>query len=151
MGRSQRKPDLQPVITRLQYPLAPLHPLPDGAPHPAFPVTLLHYHLLTEDQLNSIAQYYHQDVRSPCVWMHGYPTTMNWDRDYLIHVGETRGVHARVNIKKRKFGRFIGLRGCETPQEESEDYMQWRTRTSERSIKGAGDLAFWGRSGFRRW
>lgn len=151
--KSQR-PSLAPVITRLQYPLAPLHPQPDGDPHPSFPRTLLHYHLLTEDQLDSIALYYHQVVsptKPTSVWIDEYPATMNWDTGYLAHVGHLHGAQARISTKKRKVGRFIGLRGCDTPLEEVEDFSRWRSRRDEVGIKGGDEFGYWGRRGFRRW
>lgn len=68
-------------IATLQLTLAPLVPLPRGPPHPAFPKTLLAFHLLTEDELDSIAHYYHQSTPGP--WTLRYPTSMNWDKDFL--------------------------------------------------------------------
>jgi hypothetical protein len=52
-------------IATLQLELAPLVPLPTGPPHPAFPKTLLAFHLLTEDELDSIAHHYHQSTPGP--------------------------------------------------------------------------------------
>ncbi|KAJ9625515.1 hypothetical protein H2203_004272 [Taxawa tesnikishii (nom. ined.)] len=57
-----KNPTLAKKIANLRLPLAPLVPLPSGPPHPAFPKTLLAYHLLTEDELDSIAHYYHQST-----------------------------------------------------------------------------------------
>ena len=56
-------------------------PLPSGPPHPAFPKTLLAFHLLTEDELDSIAHHYHQSTPGP--WTHHYPALMNWDKGFL--------------------------------------------------------------------
>jgi hypothetical protein len=56
-------------------------PLPTGPPHPAFPKTLLAFHLLTEDELDSIAHHYHQSTPGP--WTQHYPALMNWDKDFL--------------------------------------------------------------------
>lgn len=39
------------------------------------------YHLLTEEELDSIAHYYHQST--PGVWTMHYPACMNWDEDFL--------------------------------------------------------------------
>lgn len=74
-------PSLMKKIATLQLTLAPLVPLPRGPPHPAFPKTLLAFHLLTEDELDSIAHYYHQSTPGP--WTLLYPTSMNWDKDFL--------------------------------------------------------------------
>lgn len=68
-------------LATLRLPLAPLVPLPDGSPHAAFPRTLLAYHILTEEQLDSIAHYYHQST--PGFWTNQYPECMNWDKAFL--------------------------------------------------------------------
>ena len=147
----KQRPSLAPIITRLRFPLAPLHPLPEGSPHQAFPQTLMHYHLLTEEQLDSIARHYHQWTSSPCVWTYGYPTCANWNHEFLEHIGSTKGTEQKVNIKRRKIGKFIGLRGCETPVEETDEFERWMARRERLHIKGAGDLSFFGRRGFKRW
>lgn len=72
-------------IATLQLELAPLVPLPSGPPHPAFPKTLLAFHLLTEDELDSIAHHYHQSTPGP--WTQHYPALMNWDKDFLARRG----------------------------------------------------------------
>ncbi|GAB7345873.1 hypothetical protein MBLNU457_4120t1 [Dothideomycetes sp. NU457] len=68
-------------LATLRLPLAPLVPLPHGSPHAAFPRTLLAYHLLTEEELDSIAHYYHQST--PGFWTNQYPECMNWDKAFL--------------------------------------------------------------------
>ena len=72
---------LSQKIATLQLELAPLVPLPSGPPHPAFPKTLLAFHLLTEDELDSIAHHYHQSTPGP--WTQHYPALMNWDKEFL--------------------------------------------------------------------
>lgn len=69
---------------------------------------------------------------------------MRWDDEWLA---EKLDCTQRVNIKRRKVGRFIGLRSCETPIEEVEEYAKWKTRKEEAKIKG-DDFAFWGRRGW---
>jgi len=112
----------------------------------------LHYHLLTEDQLDSIAIYYHQNMRaiSPTIWTYGYPTNMNWDSEFLAHLAAERGMETRVRAKRRKVGRFIGLRGCETPTEERDERERWLARRDNMALK-TEDAAFWGRRGYRQW
>ena len=78
---TRRNSALLRKISTLQLTLAPLVPLPSGPPHPAFPRTLMAFHLLTEDELDSIAHYYHQSTPGP--WSDHYPSNMNWDKDFL--------------------------------------------------------------------
>jgi hypothetical protein len=78
---TRRNSTLAKKIATLQLRLAPLVPLPSGPPHPAFPKTLMAFHLLTEEELDSIAHYYHQSTPGP--WSNHYPASMNWDKDFL--------------------------------------------------------------------
>src|ERR1700742_974945 len=78
---TRRNSALVKKIATLQLHLAPLVPLPSGSPHPAFPRTLMGFHLLTEDELDSIAHYYHQSTPGP--WSNHYPANMNWDKEFL--------------------------------------------------------------------
>ncbi|KAK6433120.1 hypothetical protein LTR95_010699 [Oleoguttula sp. CCFEE 5521] len=78
---TRRSSALAAKIATLQLQLAPLVPLPSGPPHPAFPKTLLAFHLLTEDELDRIAHHYHQSTPGP--WTMHYPAVMNWDKDFL--------------------------------------------------------------------
>ncbi|KAI9878003.1 MAG: hypothetical protein M1830_002200 [Pleopsidium flavum] len=95
-------------LTHLTHALHPLLSLTTSAPHPAFPRTLLHYHLLSSSDLDSLAAYYHQ--LSPNPYMYLYPYTEN-GRSLGWSGGEGMGIEE----KRRKFGRFVGLTGCETP------------------------------------
>ena len=54
-----------------------------------------------EAQLDSLADFYHQRHHSQ--WSTRYPCPISW--------------HERLSMeeKRRKFGKFIGLRGCDTP------------------------------------
>lgn len=78
---TRRNSALTRKIATLQLELAPLVPLASGPPHPAFPKTLLAFHLLTEDELDSIAHHYHQSTPGP--WTQRYPALMNWDKEFL--------------------------------------------------------------------
>lgn len=78
---TRRNSALAKKIATLQLTLAPLVPLPSGPPHAAFPKTLMAFHLLTEDELDSIAHYYHQSTPGP--WSQHYPAQMNWDKEFL--------------------------------------------------------------------
>lgn len=218
--------DLLSEIDLLRSKLHPLYPQPGGPPHPKFPKTIMHWLLLTEDELDSIAQYYGQTT--PNTFTNTYPAPMGWDKDFLARPEETspqlmpwndqwlsdygfarrasssssssnsststlvapshgesepssptiptsdpasrsstsRSVHTlsnnhrrqrheplsssppeseppypetplplstteRVAIKRRKLGKFMGLRGCDTPVDE----MERRTRTLEARLE----------------
>ncbi|KAL9020972.1 MAG: hypothetical protein Q9185_001799 [Variospora sp. 1 TL-2023] len=118
-------------LTHLCTPLAPLLSVTSGAAHPAFPRTMLHYNLLTEDQLNELAHHYHQ--RTPSQWSLCYPLPVvgRWHvaddnngsapgRGQGQGPGQGQGV-ARLEDKRRRFGRFVGLRGCESPVDGGDD------------------------------
>lgn len=83
-------------IATLQLKLAPLVPLPSGPPHPSFPKTLMAFHLLSEDELDSIAHYYHQSTPGP--FSNHYPANMNWDKDFLAR--ETAQTSPRVHSRR---------------------------------------------------
>jgi len=50
----------------------------------------------------------------------------------------------RLMVKRRKFGKFIGLRGCETPMMEAERYILWCYMQVRRKIGWGGQDAFKG-------
>jgi hypothetical protein len=101
---------LRERIERLALSLAPLVRLTTGEIHPAFPKTLLHYHLLTDTQLDDLAHFYHQ--RTPSYWTMHYPKPMGW------RTGLT------IDEKRRKFGKFIGMMGCDTPNKTEEELQE---------------------------
>lgn len=109
---NRNSPALAKKIATLQLRLAPLVPLPSGPPHPAFPKTLLAFHLLTEDELDSIAHYYHQSTPGP--WTQHYPAVMNWDKDFLAkppapspkvshEIEEDAKAERRMSVQEREF------------------------------------------------
>ncbi|UKZ46588.1 hypothetical protein TrVGV298_000793 [Trichoderma virens] len=89
--RLAKNPELAHKLHQMALPLSPLVQLTTGAVHPHFPRTVLQFWLLTDAQLESLAQFYHQRTPSPLVSA------------------------APLEEKRRKMGRFIGLRGCESP------------------------------------
>ncbi len=99
--RAAKHPGFQTKLCQMALPLAPLVQLTTGQVHPAFPATLLNFWLLTDDQLEALAHFYHQ--RTPCAYTDHYPCPILWRSDLSIEE------------KRRKIGRFIGLRGCESP------------------------------------
>ena len=95
---------------RLNHLRAPLHPLVSlttGLPHSDFPKTILHYHLLTSPQLDALAHHYHQ--RTPCEWSLRYPCPVvdRWKLE--------EGTEKAIGGKRRRFGRFVGFGGCDSP------------------------------------
>lgn len=103
--KQTNNPQLAAKIQQMALPLAPLVRLTTGKVHPSFPSTLLNFWLLTSAQLDELAHFYHQ--RTPSVYTRHYPCPVNkeWRTD------------ATLEEKRRRIGRFIGLRGCESPVE----------------------------------
>ncbi|KAK0733875.1 hypothetical protein B0T26DRAFT_615667, partial [Lasiosphaeria miniovina] len=99
--RSAKNPAFETKLQQMALPLAPLVQMTTGAVHPAFPPTLLSFWLLTDDQLDALASFYHQ--RTPCQWTAHYPCPVTWPQGLSLEE------------KRRKLGKFIGLRGCDTP------------------------------------
>lgn len=103
-------------IEHLRAPLVPLISVSTGLAHPSFPTSLLQYHLLTHEQLDSLAKWYHQ-VTPPVEETFMYPawvpawTGLGLNDDSSM--SGTDGVD--LEVKRRRWGRFIGLRGCESP------------------------------------
>ncbi|KAI4201221.1 MAG: hypothetical protein LQ350_003398 [Teloschistes chrysophthalmus] len=98
-------------LSHLSYPLAPLLSITSGISHPSFPITILAYHLLTEQQLDELAHWYHQ--RTPGEWSFCYPLPVV-DR-WWIGTRDSGNGRPGIEDKRRRFGRFVGLSGCESP------------------------------------
>jgi len=121
-------------FAHLLRPLCPLLSIETGLAHPDFPRTLLHYHLLTDSQLDDLAHFYHQ--RTPGWYSMGYPMPVvaRWwapGQRELLEEGEIDEMEdvrqilgtmdekksdniAGIEEKRRRFGRFLGLRNCES-------------------------------------
>lgn len=93
-------PPLARKLLQMALPLSPLVQLTTGAVHPYFPRTVLHFWLLTDAQLETLAAFYHQRSYSP--WSALYPCPIRWRSDLPLEE------------KRRRMGRFIGLRGCDS-------------------------------------
>jgi len=108
--------------------LAPLVQLTTGLVHPNFPRTLLAFWLLTEDQLDDLAHFYHQ--RTPCEWTQHYPCPVSWPPGLTLEE------------KRRKLGKFIGLRGCDTPIEQlvRDDVAKAMERSEEDIERDAAEV-----------
>lgn len=108
--------------------LSPIVQISTGAVHPAFPRTLLNFWLLTEEQLDSLALFYHQ--RYPNELTMAYPCPVEWPATGLT-----------IADKRRKMGRFIGLRGCESPivmvksEEEIRDEVRKQAAKEEEELR----------------
>ncbi|KAH7132912.1 hypothetical protein EDB81DRAFT_659975 [Dactylonectria macrodidyma] len=88
-------------LRQMASPLAPLVEVEYGTVHPAFPSTLLQFWLLTNEQLESIAEFYHQKTPNSFTNLYPYPIR-NWDPDMPMEE------------KLRKMGEFIGIRFCDS-------------------------------------
>ncbi|OAA64849.1 beta-xylosidase [Cordyceps fumosorosea ARSEF 2679] len=105
-----RNPALAHKLHQMALPLSPLVQLTTGAVHPDFPTNVLQFWLLTDSQLEALASFYHQTVTpsgQPSPWAAQYPCPVRWRSD------------APLECKRRRMGRFIGLRGCESPVVEA--------------------------------
>ncbi|KAL2048440.1 hypothetical protein N7G274_000352 [Stereocaulon virgatum] len=136
---SSQRPDVRPPLNKRRFahllrPLSPLLSIETGLPHPDFPATLLHYHLLTSEQLDELAHFYHQ--RTPGRYSSNYPMPVvdRWfapPREEELEEGEIDEMEeirkilgteqgtrnrkvASIEDKRRRFGRFLGLRNCES-------------------------------------
>ena len=96
---------LHDKLRDLSHPLSPLVQVTTGYVHPAFPKLLLNFWLLTCDELDSLMEFYHQ--KGDSMHMREYPLPVGWEEGMDLE------------RKRRRFGRFIGLRGCESPMRES--------------------------------
>ena len=102
--RAALNPAFSAKLAQMSLRLAPLVQLTTGQIHPSFPRSLLAFWLLTDAELDSLARFYHQ--RTPCQWTAHYPCPVTWPQGMGIEE------------KRRKLGKFIGLRGCDTPVAE---------------------------------
>ncbi|KAJ5591807.1 uncharacterized protein N7459_002176 [Penicillium hispanicum] len=101
-------PNFLPMIRRLRARLIPLISCTTGEIPPQFPPNLLAYHLLTSAQLDELARDFHQ-VWPPVQQTSCYPIQIPaW-------IGTPQEAAVDLETKRRRFGRFIGLRDCESP------------------------------------
>ncbi|RVX74407.1 hypothetical protein B0A52_01533 [Exophiala mesophila] len=112
----QRKAHYQYSVDHLRAPLVPLISVTNGLAHPDFPKSLLQYHLLTHEQLDSLACWYHQ-VFPPVRETFQYPAWVPAWTSLPCAPGVAGPNLDAVDLetKRRRWGRFIGLRGCESP------------------------------------
>lgn len=99
--RISRNPELRRKLEQMALHLSPLVQITTGNVHPSFPRTILHYWLLTDAEMEDMAGFYHQ--RDPSTLTYQYPCPISWSSSLPLEE------------KRRKIGKFIGLRGCESP------------------------------------
>ena len=125
--RLARNPELRHKLDQMALNLSPLVQITTGQIHPDFPKTVLQFWLLTDQQLEELAHFYHQ--RTPSFLSAQYPCPVNWSSDLSLE------------DKRRKMGRFIGLRGCESPiwlkteEEIAEEARQARITEEEEMLR----------------
>lgn len=121
---SKFHPSYLRMLEHFLTPLRPLISMSTNLPHPDFPATLLAHHLLTSTQLDELARHYHQ-VWPPVSGTKSYPQPIPaW-------VGAPNEGDVDLDTKRRRFGRFIGLRGCESPVETGSARPPWESWTEE--------------------
>lgn len=159
-------------VEHLRAPLVPLISVSTGLSHPNFPTSLLQYHLLTHEQLDSLARWYHQ-VSPPVEETFLYPTWIPaWTSMHHPNNTPTSRSDAEeedqhdidididLETKRRRWGRFIGLRGCDSPTIQTDAPAGERpdqlVRRMEREWRRALDRALedeqmWEKSWRGRW
>lgn len=141
MSPTTRNAELAEKISHMRLTIAPIVHVVTGIPPPEFPSTLLQLFLLTEEQLDTMAQYYSQTVQNEETDL--YPQKMDWNRPLLARAKEGEIVPEncglsdceRLKVKMRMFARFIGMRGAETPSWELERQMEILTNKIDHSIQ----------------
>lgn len=126
---SRTHPSFHPVLRHLRTPLCPLVSSTTGLQHSDFPRSLLSFHLLTSAQLDNLARHFHQ-VWPPLPATTSYPVTVQaW-------LGTDGSGQVDLSTKRRRFGRFIGLRGCESPVRDRAPETAW---SSSKKAKAKAD------------
>ncbi|KAL6239347.1 hypothetical protein BDW75DRAFT_138390 [Aspergillus navahoensis] len=124
---SKVHPDFKDKIAHLARKLHPLVSSSTGRTHPYFPKSVLAFNLLTSAQLDALALHFHQ-VYPPKRESFRYPLPV---KPWLTTNGFVRDLGVETEVKRRRFGRFIGLKGCESPV---------KTRSEEGSGDGKGSM-----------
>ena len=125
---SERNWALSLKISQMRLNIAPIVHVVTGNPAPDFPYTMLSFFLLTEDQLDALAQFYSQDTLSDLTF--AYPQIMRWNQDFLSRNTAMLPENCkltdleRLKIKMRMFARFVGMSGADTPIWEYERQLE---------------------------
>lgn len=97
-----KESSLSEIIQYLEQPLCPLISMSTGEHHPEFPRNLFEYRLLTTNQLDDLAQHFHQ-VHPPSCETAQYIVTMEpW-------IGLHQEAEISLDTKRERFGEFVGL------------------------------------------
>jgi hypothetical protein len=139
------------AVSHLRTPLVPLISVTTGFSHPQFPRSLLQYHLLTHDQLDSLARWYHQ-TEPPMeeswmypAWIPPYTRRATWQATGFTNNtaidSDTAMEGVTLTTKRRRWGRFIGLRGCESPEGMDADEQESLVARMERDWRRAMERA----------
>ncbi|CAI4216492.1 unnamed protein product [Parascedosporium putredinis] len=89
----------------------------DGPGPPPLPRLFVNYWLLTEAELDDMATF--TTSAAPGCDERDALLAWFWRAEYAVPVPWEDG--ASLETKRRRFGRFIGLRGCESPLADWED------------------------------
>jgi hypothetical protein len=119
--------------------IAPIVHVQTGLPGPDYPSTMLNLFLLTEEQLDQLANFYSQSSPNANALTYAYPQTMDWSLPFLckddsLPANCKLSDLERLKVKMRMFARFIGMRGAETPQWEYEKQVEILRNKVARSV-----------------
>ncbi|KAJ5936729.1 hypothetical protein N7466_003179 [Penicillium verhagenii] len=126
--RPLHHPGFVPVLQYLRQELYPLVSCTTGEIPTDFPETMLSYHLLTNNQLDNLAQHYHQ-TSPPLPQTSMYPSQIQ--KPWL---GPNTESNIDLETKRRRFGRFIGLGGCNSPVATEHPQPTLHLATQESSV-----------------
>lgn len=118
--RPIKNPALARKLEQMARRLLPLVELDQGRTHPSFPQTVLSFWLLTDEQLESLAHFYHQKI--PNQYTDLYPCKITWRHNMSLEE------------KHHEMGKFIGLPGRDL-------YTQLRTDEDNRAEDRRARLA----------
>lgn len=143
---AQRNPALAHKISQMRLTIAPIVSVRNGRAPPSFPHTMLQLFLLTESELDDMAQYYSQTTPNPTPnsLTFAYPQTMDWNRPFLsadptLPDNCKLNDEERLKVKMRMFARFVGMRGAKTPVWEYERQVEILRNKIERSVREEED------------
>lgn len=154
--------------------LAPLLSIETGDAHPRFPRTMLQFHLLSEAELDELAQFYHQRTANEFSMQYPMPVVSRWGADpafgdldavdefdtrFTSALGceptqmEDLLIQSRLNCKRRRFGRFIGLQGMDSAGTDKEgtmreDMERWVEREMQAKEHREREREVWRSKGF---